>query len=122
MRLKLGEIEFPQLISRACAEEEVLVHLRQKLAHGDLVLEHGDGVRKTGIVRMRANPLERVLGVGVHALARGKTRGRLGLVNQAPTPARTQKPCARKTHCEARGVAKIQAIPTTAAKHTVRQG
>ena len=82
MRLKLGEIQFPQLIGCACAEEEVLVHLCQKLAHGDLVLEHGDGVRKTGVVRMRADPLERVLRVGVHALTRGKTRGGLGLVDQ----------------------------------------
>ena len=82
MRLKLGKIEFPQLISRACAEEEALVHLRQKLAHGNLVLEHGNGVRKAGVVRMRADPLERVLGIGVHALARGKTRSRLCLVDQ----------------------------------------
>ena len=82
MRLKLGEVEFPQLISRACAEEEALVHLRQKLAHGNLVLEHGNGVRKAGVVRMRADPLERVLGIGVHALARGKTRSRLGPIDQ----------------------------------------
>ena len=82
MRLKLGEVKFPQLIGCACAEEEALVHLRQKLAHGNLVFEHGDGVRKAGIVRMCADPLERVLRVGVHALARGKTRGSLSLIDQ----------------------------------------
>ena len=100
MRLKLGEIEFPQLISCACAEKEVLVHLRQKLAHGNLILEHGDGVRKAGVVRMRADPLERVLGVGVHALARGKTRGRLGLVDQV------QRPPGRKSRALGKRIAK----------------
>ena len=86
MWLKLGEIELPQLIGCACAEEEAFVHLRQKLAHGNLVLEHGNGVRKAGVVRMRADPLERVLGIGVHALACGKARGRLSLINQAQRP------------------------------------
>ena len=100
MRLKLGEVEFPQLISRACAEEEALVHLRQKLAHGNLVLEHGDGVRKAGVVRMRADPLERVLGIGVHALARGKTRGRLGLIDQE------QRPSGRKSRALGKSIAK----------------
>ena len=100
MRLKLGEVEFPQLISCACAEKEVLVHLCQKLAHGNLILEHGDGVRKAGIVSMRADPLERVLGVGVHALACGKARGRLVLVDQV------QRPPGRKSHALRERIAK----------------
>lgn len=55
---------------------------------------------RLGLVRMRANPLERVLGVGVHALARGKTRGRLGLVNQA------QRPPGRKSRALGKRIAK----------------
>ena len=100
MRLKLGEVKFPQLIGCACAEEEALVHLRQKLAHGNLVFEYGDGVRKAGIVRMRADPLERVLGVGVHTLASGKARGRLNLVDQV------QRPPGRKSRALGERIAK----------------
>ena len=100
MRLKLGEIKFPQLIDRAGAEEKALVHLRQKLAHGDLVLEHGDGVRKAEIVRMRADPLKRILGIGVHALARGKTRSSLSLIDQV------QRPPGRKSRALGKRIAK----------------